>query len=101
MPSTSLSETARSTDFRDSLAESAAVFCSWILEEKAARGTVETASVRGTVAKRRQAASVRKDMVGSGGERRWKDCWRLYCTTEVLVVCRMMEKIQLDFDFAH
>lgn len=63
MPSTSLSETARSTCLTASFAVSVAVFCRMMLELKAARGTVETAKVRGTVARRRTAVSVRKDMV--------------------------------------
>ncbi len=63
MPSTSLSATARSTDLSVLLADSATVLCSWLLLEKAARGTDDRATARGTVARRRAAASVRNDML--------------------------------------
>jgi len=64
MPSTSLSATARSTVLSASLAPSVTVLWRVTLLEKVARGTVEMAIVRGTVASRRTAASVmRNDML--------------------------------------
>jgi len=69
MPSTSLSATARSTVFNVSLAVSVAVLCSLTLVEKAAaawrrgRGMMLAAGGRATVAMRRTAISVRKDMI--------------------------------------
>lgn len=68
MPSTSLSDTARSTFFRPSLATSTGFFCSCTVVEKAARGTVdvkleERAAVREMVAMRRTVISVRKDIL--------------------------------------
>ncbi len=62
MPSTSLSATAWSTDLSVSLLLSATDLWNWMLLEKAARGADDTPTTRGSVARRRAAASVRNDM---------------------------------------